>query len=176
MIGNSPDNMNGYVNFDSIMFTNKDKTLNINEISLTSRTGNDYSNFNVRSDFVNGSFSGNFKYSTVSSTIRNIIHYYLPVLSGGADDKKFANHIDMDLQIENTESIFEVFELPYHISGISTLNGSIDEKMNKVNIRAMVPMLVSGKQKVENISLDIQSQRRELKMTTRANLHEKNGV
>lgn len=176
MVGNSPDNINGYVNFDSIMFTNKDKTLNVNEINLTSRTGDGYSNFSVRSDFVNGSFSGNFKYSTVSSTIKNIINYYLPVLSGGANEQKYANHIDMDLKIENTESFFDVFELPYRINGITTLKGSIDEKMNKVDIRAVIPTLMSGKQKIENISLDIQSARKELKMTTRANLHEKNGV
>ncbi|MBN2765618.1 MAG: translocation/assembly module TamB domain-containing protein [Paludibacteraceae bacterium] len=176
MVGNSPDNMNGFVSFDSIIIVNNHKSLNISEIYLASRTAKDFSNFSIRSDFANGSFTGNFKYSSVGSSIKNIIHCYLPVLSGEADDMLYGNHIDMDLRIDNTLNFCDVFELPYRISGVSTIKGSIDEKMNKVDLRAFIPTFVSGKTRFENISLDVQNLQKELKLTSRAQMLDKNGM
>ena len=135
MIGNSPDNINGIILFDSIKLTNRDKTLNINEIKFISNIDGNNTNFLINSDYVNGSFKGDFKYSNVSSTINKIIQYYLPALSVSTPKySKTQNHIDIDLTIENTDEISEVLNLPYQLKGTSTIKGSIDEKQNKMNI------------------------------------------
>lgn len=178
MVGNSLDNINGNITFDSIAFTNKDKTLNVDAIRFLSRTGENYSNFSVASDFLNGSFSGNFKYSTVGKTINNIIQNYLPSLahSGAYEAENANNRIDIDLKMRDVYEITEVLELPYRLSGIAQLKGTVDEQKNKIDISGIIPFFSTGKQKFENITLEINNPKNELKLTTRALMHEKSGL
>ena len=176
MIGNSPDNINGIILFDSIKLTNRDKTLNINEIKFISNIDGNNTNFLINSDYVNGSFKGDFKYSNVSSTINKIIQYYLPALS--VSTKKYSktqNHIDIDLTIENTDEISEVLNLPYQLKGTSTIKGSIDERQNKINIIGNFAEFRAKKQSFENIILSIENQQQQLKLTTRAQMPDKKG-
>lgn len=176
MIGNSPDNINGIILFDSIKLTNIDKTLNINEIKFISNIDGNNTNFLINSDYVNGSFKGDFKYSNVSSTINKIIQYYLPALS--VSTKKYSktqNHIDIDLIIENTDEISEVLNLPYQLKGTSTIKGSIDERQNKINITGNFAEFRAKKQSFENIILSIENQQQQLKLTTRAQMPDKKG-
>ena len=177
MIGNSPDNINGSVLFDSILFTNKDKTLNVNEIKFVSRTENAYTNFIINSDYVNGSFTGDFKYSTIGKTINKIINYYLPSLAVKKDiATSNQNHVDVDLKIQGINDLTDILELPYKLTGVATLKGSIDEASNKINFNGLIPSLTFNKQKIENISLNIENVKQQLKLTSRAQMLEKAGI
>ena len=63
--------------------------------------------------------------------------------------------------------------LPYTLEGTSTLKGFIDEKNNKIDIEANIPLLKSNKQQIENISLVIENPKQQLLITTRAQLETK---
>ena len=176
MIGSSLDNINGYILFDSIQFTNLNKTLNINEIKFVSRIENNYTNFIISSDFVNGSFTGDFKYSKVGETINKIIKYYLPALAVKTNtDEKIQNHIDVDLKIENTKDISDVLNIPYQLNGITTIKGKIDEVSNKINLNGVIPSFTVNKQQFENVTLNIENVKQQLKLTARAQMIEKTG-
>jgi len=177
MIGNSLDNINGSILFDSITFTNKDKTLNIDQIKFVSRIENEYTNFIINSDFVNGSFNGNFKYSTIGKTVNKIINYYLPSLAvKNESTRDNQNHIDVDLKIQNINDLTDVLELPYKLTGVATLKGGIDEASNKINLNGLIPSFTFNKQKIENISLNVENVKQQLKLTTRAQMLEKSGI
>ncbi len=179
MIGNSPDNVNGFMSFNNISFTNKDKTLNIDEIKFISRIENNYTNFIINSGIVEGSLSGNFRYSTVGQTINKIIRNYLPSLAATKNTengKNSLNHIDIDLKIQNFKDISDVLELPYKIDGVSTLKGSIDERSNKISLNGLIPLLTSTKQRFENTSLNIENEKQQLKLTARSQKLDKNIV
>ena len=177
MIGNSLDNINGFVRFDSISFNNKGKRLNVNNIEVISRIDNEFTRVNIVSDYVNGSFSGNFKYSTIGLTISKIVQNYLPALSAiNKSKERNPNQVDIDLQIANTKEISDVLVLPYTLGGVTTIKGLIDEKINKIDIFASIPTLKSSNQFVENISLHCESQKQQLQLTSRALLHEKDGA
>lgn len=176
MIGNSPDNINGNIVFDSIKLTNANKTLNVNKIEFTSNTTENNTDFLINSDYVKGSFSGNFKYSNVNSTINKIIQYYLPALA--VSTKRYAktqNHIDIDLTIENTAEISDVLNLPYKLNGTSTIKGSIDERLNKININGNFAEFRTQKQAFENITFSVENQQQQLKLTTRAQMPDRKG-
>jgi hypothetical protein len=177
LVGNSLDNINGFVRFDSITFTNLNKTLNVSEIKFVSQIQNKSTNFSIASDFVNGTLSGNFKYSTIGKTINKIIHHYLPALSLNAStsDEKYSNQVDLDLRLSNINQVFEVFALPYFIDGVTTIKGRIDENTNQINFVGNVPLFKANKQKLENISLRIENSKNQLKLTTRAQLDGKDG-
>jgi hypothetical protein len=170
MVGNSLDNINGFVRFDSIQFSNKGKTLNVDNIQLISRIQDKSTHVNVTSDYVNGSLSGNFKYSTIGKTINRIIQNYLPSLSTVdiTTPNQNPNHLDVDLTVENTSEISRVLDLGYKIEGVSKLNGFIDEGTNRISINGVVPMLESNKRKFQNLTLHCENSRQQLQFTTRA--------
>ena len=170
MVGNSLDNINGFVRFDSILFSNKGKTLNVDNIQLVSRIQNNSTHVNITSDYVNGSLSGNFKYSTIGKTINRIIQNYLPSLSavGAATPNRNPNHLDVDLTVENTNEISDVLGLGYKLEGISRLKGFIDEGTNRISINGSVPMLESNKRKLQNLTVHCENSKQQLQLTTRA--------
>jgi len=179
MLGNSLDNIIGFLKFDSISFTNQGKTINVNEIQFNSRIEKDYRNFVITSDYVNGAFTGDFSYSTIGLTLSHIIQRYLPALSFKKKDtsKNSPNQIDVDLKISNTKDISEVLNLPYTLEGVSTIKGSIDEKNNRIDLSGNFPLLTSGRRKLENISLLLQNSKQQLEFTSRAQLIDnKNGL
>ncbi|MDD3320623.1 MAG: translocation/assembly module TamB domain-containing protein [Paludibacter sp.] len=180
MVGNSLDNINGFLRFDSIVFNNKrvNKTLNVDNVRIVSRIENSSSFIGIESDVINGAFSGNFKYSTIGETINQIVQKYLPALSAVNSiitANREPNHIDVNLKIENTEDISDVMELPYKLEGISTVNGSIDEKTNKINFNGLFPTITLNKLHVNNLSLFCENQNNKLNLTTRAQVTEKLG-
>jgi len=177
MIGNNLDNLNGFATFDSVRFTNQNKTLNLENIKFISRTTDSYTNFVIESEFVNGTFSGNFKYSTIGYTINRILQHYLPSLaSKNGNSDKGQNHIDIDLSVENTKDITDVLNIPYELTGTSTLSGTIDEPTNKIDLQGLIPALKSEKQSIENVSLNIQNTQKQINLTTRAQFINKSGT
>lgn len=178
MTGNSLDNVNGSINIDSLRFRNNEKTLNAGQITFISRTGNNITNFNIQSDYVNGTFAGNFKYSTIGYTIGDILRHYLPSISNfiGQSTAHVANQMEMNLTVENTNEIAEVLGLPYHLEGKTSLSGVINEMTNKVDIRGNIPLVKAATLKVENIALQIDNSKQKLQITTRAQVPDKGGL
>jgi len=178
MLGNSLDNIIGFLRLDSITFINQGKTLNINEIQFNSRIERDYRNFVVTSDYVNGVFSGDFKYSSIWKTTNKIIQRYLPALSfkKTVTSTNYPNQIDVDIKISNTKEISKVLDLPYTLEGVSTIKGSIDEKNNRIDLTGIFPLLTSRKQRLENLNILLQNSKNQLQFTSRAQLVNKNGL
>jgi hypothetical protein len=177
MVGNSLDNMNGFIDFADIKFTNKDRTLNVNEIKFTSRTTDSYTNFIVNSDFLNGSLSGNFRYSTVGNTINKMIRYYLPSLAPAKNNQtNNYNKIGVDLKLQNFGDIADILELPYIIEGVSTLEGYIDEPANKISLEGLIPTVKSSTRRFDNTKLNIENIKKSLNLTLRSQMIDKNST
>ena len=179
VVGNSLDNINGFIRFDSIRFTNQNKTLAIDKIQFVSRIDAESTHFNIESDYINGAFSGNFRYSTVGQTIDKIVQKYLPSLGNLAKNKttdKFTNHIDIDLRVENTGKVSDILGLPFTLEGASTIKGFIDERTDKIDVSANIPTFKSGKQQVDNLTLHFVNSNQQLQLTSRAQLQGKDGL
>ena len=178
MVGNSLDNINGYVRFDSIIFRNKDKTLKVDEIQFVSRIEKNLTHFAITSDYVNGSFNGNFKYSTIGGTVNRIVQNYLPVLAVANKNEAeiYSNHIDVDLKIANTQEISKILELPYTVDGVATIKGYLDDNSKRIDLYGSIPSFSMGKISLENINLHCENPNKQLILTTRTQLNGKDGL
>jgi hypothetical protein len=178
IVGNSLDNINGFLQFDSIVFENKNKKLNVDNIRLTSRIVPNSSHIGISSEFINGTFSGDFRYSTISKTINQIVQKYLPALGAISKSKSEwpPNHIDFNLQIENTGTISDVLDLSYSLYGISTIKGFIDEKTNRIELKSNIPIFRLNKLQFDNITLHCENLDQRLNLTSRAQLKETDGL
>ena len=178
MVGNSLDNINGFISFDSIQFKNQSKTLNVDKVQFISRIDKDFTRFTINSDYINGSFNGKFKYSTIKQTIDKIVQKYLPSFSlpSISSSVNMPNNINFDLKIANTNEISDILDLPYSIEGVSTIKGYIDEITNKLDISANFPMFKLGKQEAENITFHFDNPIQKLQLTARAQIQTKDGL
>jgi len=178
IVGNSLDNINGSVSFDSIQFTNQNKTLTIDNVQFISRIEGESTHFNIISDYINGAFSGNFRYSTVGNTIDKIVQKYLPSFANSTKETvdKFPNYIDVDLKVENTNKISDILGLPFSVEGVSTIKGYIDEKTNKIDLSANIPTFKTNKQQVDNLTLHFDNPNQQLQLISRGQLQEKEGL
>ncbi|MDR1584955.1 MAG: translocation/assembly module TamB, partial [Prevotellaceae bacterium] len=158
MTGNSFDNINGFLRFDSLEFSNQGKTLNVDSILLRSDITDDNTNVSITSDYLNGSFKGNFRYSAIGNTINNLLEKYLPAIvrnSSNSAAVKNTNRIDINLQLKNSGDISEALNLPYRLEGTSSIQGKIDEAANHVHITANFPLIRLEKQQMENLAIQL---------------------
>jgi hypothetical protein len=178
MEGNSLDNINGFIRFDSIEFKNQNKTLNVDKILIVSRIEPEQNSISISSDYLNGSMSGHFKYSTVGQTLNKIAQNYLPALSAKEkkSDDKSLSHIDIDLKMQNFNEISNALDLQYSVEGLATIKGYIDQKTNKIDISGNIPVFKSSKQQIENIAIHIDNSKTQLQLNTRAQLQTKDEV
>ena len=138
MAGNSPDNLNGSLDIDNITINNQSKTLNIDKIRLNAENKNGVNNLTVESDYINGSIVGDYRYSTINSTINGIVKRYLPslALKNGTTNNPHPNHVNFDFFLSNTNDISDVLELPYKLEKEASIKGYIDERSNQIYMEA----------------------------------------
>ncbi len=150
MTGNSLDNINGFVRFDSIVFVNEDRRLDVDEVQFISRTDKDYTNFVIESKYLNGSLSGNFNYGYLLQAYSTILPQYLPSVTEKNTRDKVDNRVDINLTLENTEDIAYALDIPYVLHAAATVTGYSDEATNTIDIVANVPRLSAGDQDFNN--------------------------
>lgn len=160
MQGNSLDNLNGYILFDSIRFRNKEKIFAINNINVSSTTTPTTTQVLVQSDIIKAHFTGNYKYSTLPITFQRLIAKQLPALFSAQQKKNIQenqaqNEIDFSVQINDTYDLTQTLELPIRLSDVSLIKGYISEKNNSYDLRIGIPKILIGKLHTNNISVQL---------------------
>ncbi len=173
MEGNSLDNANGFMRLEDLVLTNKGQSLNIADILIDSEITDQQTKLSIKSDFLKGSLRGQFRYSTIAQTVKSILSKYLPAISSETFSDRRAPHeknsININLKLENTNSIFEVLELPYSLEGKSNISGKIDETNSHVDLAVNVPALLIGTQDFKNLSIRLSNiNRNAIELTCRS--------
>jgi hypothetical protein len=171
--GNSLDNMNGFVKISDIIFANKDKTLNVNEINLIATAENGKKKIALTSDFANGTIEGDFSYNTINQSINNILQQYLPSVAAATDKKQKSTHnqLNVDLTFSNLNEIGEVFDFPFSFKGNGNLTGNLNENANFIDLCIEVPIVNLTSQRIENLNITINNQQGDaLQLSAQASL------
>lgn len=177
LVGSSLDNINGILDVDSIQLINGNKQVNVDNIQLTSRISENQTNFNIKSDYVNGGFEGNFKYSTIGNTINQIVQKYMPSIANNNNKANYKkNIVNVDLQIRNTSEISDLLNLGLRIDGVSTIKGDINELNNTVKLTIQMPSLAFKRQVFENLNIDLHNDSQMLHLTSRGQIEDKTGT
>ncbi len=155
LLGNSLDNINGFLLFDSIRFVNREKELALELLLLESEMQNG-SSFTITSDLLNAEFSGDFKYSTLPASFTNMLQVYLPAISGSkvaarAKAPAAGNVINFDININNIEELADVLELPFAVDNDTHLSGLFDDKSELIVLNTEIPALKIRNSKFEDL-------------------------
>jgi len=174
LTGNNLDNLNGNLQISDLKFVNQNDSVETGLITFNSRTDVDYTNISINSEYLTGSFSGDFKYSTIGNTFKMVLSKYLPSLAENGTVKKYLpNNVHVDLRLSNTDEIVRVLGLPYRLGGVATLKGNINEAINKIELNANIDGISTGKQQFENFTLNLLSNKQQqLALTGRTRLYD----
>lgn len=178
MVGNSLDNLNGFLLFDSIYFANAGKELAMQQLLFESQVKDGNSRFTITSDLVNGYFDGNFKYSSIPDIVASVMQPYLPALTGqnGLKKRTYKNrgsHIDIDLVLKDTKLISDVLELPFTLDGVTTISGFVDDENQDLSLDVATPFLSFGKRTIQNVALNFDNEGKRLKLDASGNYTQK---
>ena len=176
LVGGSLDDINGMARFENFSFTNQNKRLELDRILFVAKNEKDFNHFSITSELLQGSFTGKYKYSTLSKTIARIFHQYLPSIQylNEEDHESLNNHLDIDLSFENLNKLTRVLNVPYEFEGVSSLRGMIDDKSKTLSLKTFVHSCNLFTQRIDSILIDVSGDGNRLNLSSSAIAIDKN--
>lgn len=159
LIGNSLDDINGYIVLENLQFRNKGEILNVGDISVNATTSEKMNHFSVQSDYLNAIVNGRYRYSTLANTIQKFIMKYLPTLIPAEQHEALMattsdNIFEFDVYLKRMDEITRILEFPVHFPEISMVKGRINEPRNYFNLRIGLPVIQFAGTTVEDFTLN----------------------
>ncbi len=175
----SVDAFSGALNIDTLSFTHAGKTARMQSLELTAShdgpaTAPDA--IRLQSDYMNASFAGTYKLSTLATTMKKFVLRYIPQAVPAASRKqlmatKTRNDADFYVYFRDLSGLFSVLELPVLFDEVPIIKGFIHESTAQLNLQAVVPDMRTETQHLENISLNFDNIDERLNLSLAAFLH-----
>ncbi len=167
--GNSPDNVNGMVQIDTLLFRNKEKQLQLPELKVIAETG-EHTSLKIQSEFVNANISGKYTYTTLWNTLQGIVMQYVP-RGFSAQERELVlhsnrnNEIDFYAYLKDIDKVCDVLELPLSMAGFPTIKGFVNERDNQFALQLMIPELRLSKQRMNDITLNVDNEENQFNLS-----------
>lgn len=142
--GNSLDRLDGCVRVNDFMMTSPEKSVGIENLTVTSHNDNGLRELCITSDFLNADIKGMFSLSKFGNDIVFAIKSHLPSIPGLPDAKPTNNKYSFDFSLTNTKILKNFINLPLDIIKPLKINGNIDELAHKINVDVFMPEFVYG--------------------------------
>lgn len=157
------DNMTGYVIVDTLLLQNGDRETTMEQFKLL--IDNDYNGGNtnhqlrIQSDYLTANLTGSFRYSSLPSTIQQMLHEYLPSMVEKPTNKLPSNNsLDFYAYFRNLDSITSVMDLGIGLPSFPTLKGFLREQNQQIGIQAFIPHINTDGAKMEDLTISLDNQ------------------
>lgn len=140
--GKDIDNAIGYISIDSIDFIREDKLFQMDNLLVEVSGPQEDRNLRISSDLLTGEVKGSYSFSSMINSIQQTLHEFLPALIRPKDKIKPEekdNILDFNLQINNTESLSNILNLPVTIFSPSKIVGFYNNRQDKFNVEIFTP-------------------------------------
>ncbi|WP_299233776.1 translocation/assembly module TamB domain-containing protein [uncultured Bacteroides sp.] len=173
--GKSIDDIEGYINIDSLTCTSENADENyflpyFRLIANKNLKGND---IQIKSNFINGEINGNYSYKTITSSVVKVAHRYIPSFfqeNNRIIKQETSNNFTLKFKIDNSDFLKKVLKLPIEMNMPATLNGYIDDSNTKVYINANIPEIIYNNKKYESTTLLFENPEKDLHCHIRSNM------
>lgn len=149
--GGSIDQMIGEINIDSLSFIAPEKDFFMNNLKVSATHNDNKNQLKLTSEFLTANVDGNFLYHTLPVSVMNIMRRYVPSLI--LPDKKpieTHNNFKFDIHIYNTDFLSTVFDVPLKVFTHSTVNGYVNDEMQRLRVEGYFPRLQYGNMFIES--------------------------
>ncbi len=164
------DNLTGYVIVDTLELRNADKYASIKKMEMRIDTEENnkqyYHQINIQSDFLTASLSGAYSYSSLTQSIQQMLHQYLPSLIPQTRKRhKSSNELSFYAYFRNLQPLCEVFDIGMDLPSVPTFKGYMHEKNNQLNLQAYIPNINTSGAQMENLTLAIDNMNDQLSIS-----------
>lgn len=159
--GLSVDDFTGQIGMHDIDFTVGGEAYHCSSFAVGVDNAESGKSMYVNSDFFNAYVKGNYYFSRLPQSIRNIAAGYLPSIAGhSAGDAVHGggNDFRFGFEVIDTELLNKVFGVPVNIyGGKITANGYLDDTSNQLRVDCFVPQIYYSGKHFESSLLRIES-------------------
>ena len=180
LAGDDIDHLMGKVIVDSLTMHRPSGDFLIKDIDFYSNEQSPgFKTISLHTDFMDGSFSGNFTYGSLANSLLGHLHHSLPSLcqSGSHVHESADNLCVMSMVIENTEPLRQLLLVPIELEGKAEVKLTINDTEDWLELDAKVPRLNYDGKTLRGISLDCSSsEEMGLELSAGATLQNEGGV
>ncbi|MFW5886877.1 MAG: hypothetical protein ACOCUL_03890, partial [Bacteroidota bacterium] len=128
--GMNLDDLDGEILLEDITLEKQHKNLEINMLAIKADTGLIEKEFTIRSDLLDATLRGDYKFTTLINIASNITYNYIPALNINSKEikKEELKRFTFEVDIKNEHHLEELFVPGFFIAENSTLKGGYDDK------------------------------------------------
>ena len=134
------NNAQGTLDLDNFRFESSDTQYSLNHLHVVSGYDDDQKHYvKMNSDFGELLLRGTFDYATLPQSIANIVSNHLPTLPGLPAVRKTNNDFAFQLQLDNTELLNILFDVPFATRQPLLLGGFVNDSQQTISIMGNCP-------------------------------------
>ena len=160
------DNMTGYVSVDTLQIINGEQQTTMQQFELTiedNSSDGTYSHImDIQSDYLTANVNGSFLYSTLPTTIQQILHTHIPNIVEKPTSIFTNNHVDMQATIRNFAPITQVLELGIDLPDSFNIYGHIYEDKQELELQTYIPYIRTNGTNMEDINIALNNHNNQL--------------
>jgi len=148
--GKNIDESDGYIKIDSLDFIREDKVFQMKEFLLqTSGIGADRK-LTINSDIIHGQIIGPYSSTTIANSVERMFMPYIPVFKNGNVDKVIReSNFTFNFDINNTESLSKILNLPVSIISTARLVGFYNSNTEKFKLELFTPSIIAAGKEIK---------------------------
>ena len=141
--GGALDQMNGSLSIEDLRLVTSEEIHKMKYFNVNAIHTDKINQLVVDSEFLKGKIEGQYSYQTLPQSFQKLLYNYLPALSSynpKTDRRKQPSNIfKFNLDIYNTDILYDFFDIPLRVFTHSSLNGLWDDTKEKYSVKSYFP-------------------------------------
>ena len=138
--GNNIDNLAGSIWLEDGTYQNQNGEIELNSFELKTFADSLTNNLQLRSDFLDADFKGDYQFYNLKNSVLKIVSHFLPSANLEFEENRSKNIFEFSGRSKDFAKITEVF-LPDFYLEPSEFHGQINSEANQMTLEAMLPQV-----------------------------------
>lgn len=162
--GRTVDELLGQIAIDSLHVYNNQKSFHLSHLDLVAAQDPGSRHILISSPLINGEIWGNYKFSTLTKSIRTLARAYFPSLikpeiPGFSSNNNFNFHCS----VAPSPDLAKILDLPFVLDDMLEIQGFYNDGLGKFRVKADVQNLTYGKTPAQSVGLLFENPQKDLK-------------
>lgn len=150
------NNINGRVTLDTLAIRNGEKSYLMNSFTADAVNNADTNYINLRSDLINGSIYGRYRYDQILKCLVKTLSRDLPRLSElNIGEPEAATDLTISFDIESLRPLMQALDIPFYTTEASTVHIAYNSTKERLRSYIIVPELTNGKISVDSTIINL---------------------
>ncbi len=159
LMGKTIDNLNGYINFDSIFIATEHGEFFTDSIEIKFKPLDAMPSIILNSEYINGLVLGSYNFSKIMGYLNQSLKKHIKYLPQKFNDPitSRVNNFAFSIGVADLSKITKVLDLPWRNNGFSMFDGKINTHNDEYDMNIHIPYITTHAQYLDSISLNIKN-------------------